>query len=72
MLMDYVVRNKGKEFYIEANCEKETFKQMIEDYKKAVHKTTVRGLWHYLRQKGYRVDEMTSGDKESAEAILNL
>jgi hypothetical protein len=72
MLMDYIILVNNQEFYFEGNCTKEILKEMIKDYKDIIKKPTIKGLYKYMRQQGYRIDEMIKIDKAEAEAIFIL
>jgi hypothetical protein len=72
MLRNYILTCNKKEFYFEGSCDKETLKEIIGHYKETVKKPTKNGLFRYLRQQGYRVNELISMDTEEAEAIENL
>lgn len=72
MLMDYIFVSNKKEDYCECSCDKETLIIIIKDYKETVKKPTIKGLYRYLRQQGYRVDEMISVDEDTAEAKIEF
>lgn len=75
MLRDYCISIKGKTNYSEINCDKDVLSQMIIDYKNSTKKINIEGLYEYIREQGYRIDEYNSDitiDDDYLEYMFNL